>query len=285
MTLEIVFWDVQHGNATYIKTPNGKHIVQDLGTGSYNENNISFSPLKRLKQKYGVDQLDEVIITHPHKDHIDDIFNFDELHPRILSRPRIPKDEILKNSREQDRALFEKYIQISDRYSDPVEPSENPLSQENNGGVKFNIFYPKSQNNSNINNLSSVTVISYADSKIILPGDNESSSWKELIHNPEFQSAIRGADILLASHHGRESGFYPDLFDYFKPKLTIISDGQVCDTTAVDRYRKYCQGWKVFHEDIRSEDRYCLTTRNDGVIIIKIGYRSDTKPYIQVKIK
>ncbi|ODS37411.1 MAG: hypothetical protein A7316_09440 [Candidatus Altiarchaeales archaeon WOR_SM1_86-2] len=34
MTLEIVFWDVQHGSATYIKTPNGKHIVQDLGTGS-----------------------------------------------------------------------------------------------------------------------------------------------------------------------------------------------------------------------------------------------------------
>ena len=30
MTLELVFWDVQHGSATYIKTPNEKHIVQDL---------------------------------------------------------------------------------------------------------------------------------------------------------------------------------------------------------------------------------------------------------------
>ena len=74
--LQIVVWDVQHGNATYIKTPGGKHIVQDLGIGSYGEGRSEFSPLLHLKNG-GVNRLDGVIITHPHRDHLDDIFNFD----------------------------------------------------------------------------------------------------------------------------------------------------------------------------------------------------------------
>ena len=71
--LQFVFWDVQHGSASHIKTPNDRHLVIDLGTGSYSENK-EFSPLMHLKKKYGVGQLDYVVITHPHRDHIDDIF-------------------------------------------------------------------------------------------------------------------------------------------------------------------------------------------------------------------
>ena len=44
----IVFWDVDHGHATYLKTPNGRHIVIDLGTGSFGPQK-TFSPLTHLK--------------------------------------------------------------------------------------------------------------------------------------------------------------------------------------------------------------------------------------------
>ena len=89
MTLEMVFWDVQHGDAAYLKTPNNTHIVQDLGTGSYDRGSETFSPLLHLKQNWGVDRLDQVIITHPHKDHIDDIHNFGELNPYAFDIPVI----------------------------------------------------------------------------------------------------------------------------------------------------------------------------------------------------
>ncbi len=46
--LLIVFWDVKHGHATYIKTPNGKSIVIDLGRGSYSKKSLKFSPLTHL---------------------------------------------------------------------------------------------------------------------------------------------------------------------------------------------------------------------------------------------
>ena len=58
---KIVFWDVEHGHAAYLKAPNGRHIVIDLGTGSYGSGD-EFSPLDHLKYQYGIKQLDYVII-------------------------------------------------------------------------------------------------------------------------------------------------------------------------------------------------------------------------------
>jgi competence protein ComEC len=65
---EIKIWDVEHGSATYIKSPNGRHIIVDVGLGSY-ENGNDFSPLYHLWKNYGVKQIDYAILTHPHKDH------------------------------------------------------------------------------------------------------------------------------------------------------------------------------------------------------------------------
>jgi len=284
-SLEIIFWDVQHGSATYIKTPNGTHLVKDLGTGSYGRNE-EFSPLLYLKNKYKVKQLDGVIISHPHKDHIDDIMNFDELSPRVLVRPKhLTKEEVMQNVREEDKELFEKYFTINQRYSDPVAPEDDPLSPENNGGVKIQTFIPKSCDRSNINNHSIVTILSYASSKVILTGDNEPCSWKELLERDSFKEAINNADILLAPHHGRESGFYSELFEHFKPRLTVISDGRFCDSSATGRYSEVSRGWTVHHrEGGEDEKRYCVTTRKDGVIVAKLGYNSDEKPFIDIRI-
>ena len=82
--VEFVFWDVQHGSAAYIRTPNGKHIVVDLGTGSYGSSSTEFNPLPYLKDKYAVKHPDAAIISHPHRDHLDDIVSFDQLSPTVL---------------------------------------------------------------------------------------------------------------------------------------------------------------------------------------------------------
>ena len=48
--LKVIMWDVQQGNAIYMKTPNGRNIMFDIGTGSY-ENGREFSPLRHLKNQ------------------------------------------------------------------------------------------------------------------------------------------------------------------------------------------------------------------------------------------
>jgi competence protein ComEC len=68
--------------------------------------------------------------------------------------------------------------------------------------------------------ISLVVVVSYADLKMVIAGDNESPSWKELLNDPTFVTAIKGANVLLASHHGRDAGYSADLFEATgKPKL------------------------------------------------------------------
>ena len=62
MTLRIYIHNVGHGHAVHAITPNGQHIVVDLGCSD------SFSPLEWLKRSTGT--IDSLMITHPHGDHI-----------------------------------------------------------------------------------------------------------------------------------------------------------------------------------------------------------------------
>jgi competence protein ComEC len=282
--LQIVFWDVQHGHAAYLKT-NNRHIVFDLGTGSYGSSDQEFSPLLHLKDRYGVRQLDAVIITHPHSDHLNDIGNFYDLSPRVFARPRhLTDEEVQKGNTPKDKALVDKYLQIHHYYEKPVPVEIDPFRQENNGGVQIQIFTPKKCSRSNLNNHSIVTVVSHASSKIIIPGDNESASWNELLEDEAFKESIKDTDILLAPHHGRESGYSEALFDHISPYLIIVSDGAETDTSATDRYSKKSLGWKVYKRNDISKVRKCVTTRSDGVIVVEFGMNQDKKPYMSVKI-
>ena len=267
-----VFWDVQHGSAAYIRTPNGKHIVIDLGTGSY-EGSTPFSPLLYLKYKYNVQQLDTVVITHPHRDHLDDIFNFDVLAPKVLWRPRhLSETDIRQGNQSRDSAIIDKYLEIGRRYTELVSPDADPFFPNNNGGVTIKTFVSPTCPTSNLNNHSLVTIISYGGVKIIIPGDNEKPSWNELLKREDFRVAIQGTHVLVASHHGRESGFSPELFNHIRPLITIISDGPAKETSVSNRYAQRTQGWRVYKRSSRTtEERKCLTTRNDGVIVVRFG--------------
>jgi beta-lactamase superfamily II metal-dependent hydrolase len=284
----VVFWDVQHGHSTYIKTPNNRHIVIDLGTGDYFGNNLEFSPLKHLKNNYNVKQLDYVIITHPHLDHIDDILNFDLLDPKVFRRPKhLTNKEVMEGVQDKDKPKFKKYCEINNRYSSPVssDSSDSASNPDNWGGLNIQSFTPSSCNHNNYNNHSIVTVIELDGLKVVIPGDNEKCSFDELLEKETFKSAIKNADVLLAPHHGRESGYNKDFMDLVNPRLTVVSDGRFCETSANARYSAKSRGWKVFRKDGSSKERKCLTTNSDGEVTVKFGSNSDGSKYLSVKIE
>src|SRR5262249_13101581 len=97
--------------------------------------------------------------------------------------------------------------------------------------------------------------------------------WKELLRNPAFVTAVRGTDVLLAPHHGRDAGYCPELFEAMgKPRLVVISDGRFGETSATDCYSKQATGWMVYDVAGQSDSRKCVTTRCDGHITIKLGW-------------
>ena len=282
MPLTLMVWNVDHGSAAYIRTPNDNHIAIDLGA-----NSDGFSPLRHL-QASGVNQLDKVIITHPHMDHIEDILNFDLLTPKVLQRPcHLTNDDIWAGNAKvspETRTIIQKYIELNNRYTDPVYPQENPDLAYNNGGVSIETFTPSSSATSNLNNHSIVSIVEYEGLKILIPGDNESPSWNELLAKPAFRKAITGTNILLAAHHGRESGYFSDLFNYFKPYIVLVSDGRVQDTSVTSRYSDKASGLNVIRRSGKPiEKRYCLTTRNDGAIEVNIT-RTTSGPSLDIYI-
>ena len=286
MALRLVVWDVQHGSATYIRTPNGKHIVVDLGV------NLSatgiFSPLQYLKTRWAVSQLDLAVITHPHLDHIGDILSFDSLSPRVLIRPsHLRNDDIWGGNGRASKGtqqIIEKYIEIDNRYTSPVDPQKNLQDPANTDDVSIQTFVPTLSPITNLNNHSVVTVLSYGSVKILLPGDNEPPSWSELLERLDFRQAIAGVNLLVAPHHGRESGFHSPLFDYFEPLITIISDGRFLDTSATSRYSAVTKGWQVKRRNGSPRERKCVTTRNDGVIDVEVGIRLDGQTTLDVTV-
>jgi beta-lactamase superfamily II metal-dependent hydrolase len=267
--LTATFWDVQHGSAAWLEMPNGDQIVFDLGSGSLSGPD-AFSPLRWLYQHRRVRQLAAAIISHPHRDHIDDIANLDAVRPRALLRPRLTEDEVRGDNRPEDTSAVDAYLRFDRDYSGDFAPGESPLTARGDG-VHFESFLPIRCPADNLNNRSVVSVVSYADGKLLLCGDNEPSSWLELLGQQRFRRAIGGTDVVLAPHHGRDSGFCPELFELITPKLTVISDGRFCDTSATARYKAVTSGWKTHYRRGGSERRFCLSTRRDGDIAITLG--------------
>lgn len=284
--LMVKFWDVKHGHATYINTPNRRHIVIDLGIGTLVGSNETFSPLMHLYHNYGVKSIDYCIITHPHMDHIDDIMNFRSLSPKTLLRPKhIPDDVLLKGARDFELPKIEEYLSIHHRYNQPTQITdynhhENP---DNWGGLKISTFHPKECSISNLNNQSIVTVFEYEDIKIVIPGDNESPSWNELLKNDKFVKKVSNADIYLASHHGRESGYNEDIINIINPRLTVVSDSKYHENSNIERYRKKSRGWTVWDNGVETH-RKTLSTYHDGVITVKVGRNHKGNSYLAVSV-
>ena len=176
-----------------------------------------------------------------------------------------------------------KYLEIKDKYCVDASPQDDVLPPGNNGGVTIQRFMSPWLSKSNLNNHSVVTTFEYNNVKVLVPGDNESSSWAELLKLPDFVSAISGTDVFVASHHGRESGFYAPLFDHFRPWITIISDGPVVDTSVTGKYTDLTMGWNVKKRSGGVESRKCVTTRNDGYITVEVG-GTPQKPTLDVGI-
>lgn len=145
------------------------------------------------------------------------------------------------------------------------------------------VLIPKS----NKNNFSAIVVIRLGNAKIVVCGDNEKESFEYLMRDFSFREAVSSAWVLIAPHHGRESGYYDDFVTLVNPYLTIISDTSNVETSVSSKYSAKSRGWNVYNELTRKfQERSCLTTRQDGNIEVEFGesYNPGKVGYLNVSI-
>lgn len=112
------------------------------------------------------------------------------------------------------------------------------------GGDNIEILSPSTEvqkwanDNQDWNEISYVLRISHAGRSVILGGDAEEIAWKDLY---ERYGDNLSCQILKASHHGRNSGYYQPAVKAMSPAITIVSVGKKPTTDASNLYRKYSE--------------------------------------------
>lgn len=260
-------WDVELGLAIHIVASNGKYIVIDLGSKS------DVNPLRSLWFK----KVGYMVITHPHHDHFSDIQNISFGKPEVLWRVRAySREELMQGVRENEKEDFEKYCDFCDSYNGTLQPSEDPTTDAPFDGLTAEVFATTACDKANKNNFSAIVVIKLGNAKIVVCGDNERESFDDLMKCNSFKEAVRNAYVLVAAHHGRDSGYYEEFVDLVNPYITIISDTSKGNTSVTEKYDNKTKGYPVRDNSTGTkENRKCLTTRKDGNIMVEFGETDD----------
>ena len=96
----------------------------------------------------------------------------------------------------------------------------------------------------------------------LIPGDLEKAGWAKLLERADFRAALAPVDVFIASHHGRESGYCKEVFDYATGvEVFVFSDSSISYATQemATVYGNHASG-VMFNDQLRK----VLTTRNDG---------------------
>jgi hypothetical protein len=94
------------------------------------------------------------------------------------------------------------------------------------------------------NNLSFVVFLKCRGVGVLFPGDVEGAGWRSLMATPQFITVLGDTSVLVASHHGRQSGWRDELRKYCNPYYVVISDkGYMHDSQeTVPLYRSIAKG-------------------------------------------
>lgn len=292
MELKIWFLDVGHGDCAYIQLPNGARMMIDCGCGtdhwpskmlkSYgitaDSNPVA---IPDIKKKYGIDNL---VITHPHGDHIADIAAIhDDIGFYMLTggySDFIDDIEIEKiDFRKRGKDAAEKFKKVVEKYSGNYVKERDRVASANPPCIVSQRRFIAYEKGMTLNDLSYFVSFQIGNHKMLFSGDMTSKGVNSILSNKKkadnFKSFVRGTTILKIPHHGREDGCSQEMFDAFgnPPLLCIASDealNERNETSDIKWYSDRTNDTKIMIDD-ELKDRKVLTTRKDKDIFLGIS--------------
>ncbi|MDG5819664.1 hypothetical protein [Natronococcus sp. A-GB7] len=274
--LDLRIWDVKRGSAMWASAAK-RDVIIDLGASN-------FSPIEHLERQSTVSSLDYMIITHPHKDHIRDIVQYEKSDFQVpLLCQNEATDPLLEERIEEEDD--ESYLNIANTYREFVsrfdQPAvEDPSSEDWAQGTMFSNYHLDSDDVSGsifdrLNNLSIITVIERYGFKLVTAGDILEDGINTAMKDTEIMNAIEDANILVAPHHGRKSSYVSEFVDHINPEIVLISDKSDDGNNAGGYYTKP-NGVTVLDEpDNETSERNVLTTRKDGRLRVRANHEDD----------
>lgn len=259
-------WDVEHGAcAMFHHLSNGQAgRLAMIDSGCTN----SWRPSRHIRYELNRPTLEYLFITNADQDHMSDLKGMDD--EEVFVRTFIRNPTYTGQQLAAIKAIGGPLTRDASWYVDACNSFNQPVTEpfdDYMGGITATWFFNPYPQFNNTNDLSLVIFIEYAGFKILFPGDLEVAGWRALLSDPAFCAHLRGTDVLVASHHGRQSGYCSDVFDHFTPSTVVISDKPMQHDTqrTVPDYRRVVREGGVFVRTT-GKRRHVLTTRRDGWI-------------------
>ena len=200
-SIRITFLDVGQGDAVLIRSPEGQTALVDAGWSS---------PVTSLRA-LDVDELDLLVATHPHADHIGgmvDVIN------------SIPVHFYMDNGQTHTTATYEGLASTLQQRTDITYLIAEPRSISL-GSVEIEVLPLLPVASTDFNNRSIGLVVRYGDFSAFLSGDSEVeelSSWVR-------RGVVPDVTVLKAPHHGSYNGFTSEFLADAEPEVVAISVG------------------------------------------------------------
>lgn len=273
---DLLIWNVGHGLSCSILTPyvfmaggqlimRRRHIQFDAG---YNKSSDAlFSPLQHL-YGHGHKAIDNLIISHPDDDHIDDLPNKHDDHVihSFTCNWTFPHTEISDNPM-IEHAPKKHFRHYYGNYNNFVLPDWKILTPMNFGGVEtFTTCLPHVPNGER-NDSSLISSIVFGNAQILLTGDISAASFKRLHDLGRLPAARTDCyRFLVASHHGRASAEPAFMLGWFKPHLVMASaadeDPYTTSAYSTDRVAGY-----FINNNFQSARKFVSTKGSKGILL------------------
>lgn len=235
-----VIFNVGGALSMYIEYP-GKKLLVDIGKSKDFNPILDFlvplydrmGGVKNCKDgKYCIDQL---VISHPHRDHISGIVDFwSHFHPILLTCPN--DNSGMEEDHKINWELFDSNQDI-DTLREMLEERKPPLDGTEAPDDYIYYLPPKLvekdkllNSESYCNNISLAIFLEINGHRIFMPGDLQKCGLERLITQNQLlkNKLLDGVDFLIAPHHGLKSSFSVELFNSMKNRktnrLNIISE-------------------------------------------------------------
>lgn len=281
--MNLRLFDVEHGACAMLwPTTNGRAgrlAMIDCGSTA------DWTPGAFIRNTAGRQELDYLFITNADQDHMSGLQGLQDAGVGVstLYRNRSYSGDDIRAIKLRSGPLTRdarRYAEMCDVYTAPVtDPFEQMMD-----GIKVYTFHNNYPAFIDTNDLSLVAFFEFAGFKILFPGDLEKPGWRKLLENPAFRTHLADTTMLVASHHGRESGFCEEVFDYCAPRAVLISDKPIQHETqrgVLPDYRGIIQGDGVI---VRScaRPRHVLTTRKDGWVHLTV--QADGRFWVETEV-
>jgi competence protein ComEC len=199
--VQISFLDVGQGDAVVIQSPEGQVAIIDAGLGD---------PLRFL-QHMRIDEVDLLVASHPHADHIgglDDI---------LTARP---VRFYLDNGIPHTTATYQRLMATLERIEEVTVLA--PVSRTiRMGSVSIRVL-PLPTGDLDLNDQSVGLVLEFGDFSAFFSGDSERYEldwWTG-------QGLVPDVTLLKAPHHGSANGFTRDFLAAARPEVVVVSVGE-----------------------------------------------------------